>query len=311
MRVAVIDLGTNTFNLLIAETEGKKIKTLHNEKISVKLGKGGIGDNVILPDAIERGLTALTAHNQAICHFQPEKVIALGTSALRTSKNSSEFIKLVKERLGINIEIISGNREAELIYLGVLQTLDKVSGNFLILDIGGGSNEFILANKKEIIWKESFKLGMARLNEKFNPSDPIKPEEILSMTDYFSNELTSLFSAVKRLPVDFLVGAEGAFDSFYNIINYRNNSSYRPEKNDLSKEINLEEYYRFHKLLLLTTNSDRMKMKGLEPYRVEMIVPASIFVNYILDKLEIKHVLISSHSMKEGAAWEALNFLNN
>ena len=311
MRIAVIDLGTNTFNLLIAESEGKKIKTLHNEKISVKLGKGGIGDNVILPDAIERGLTALTAHNQAICHFQPEKVIALGTSALRTSKNSSEFIKLVKERLGINIEIISGNREAELIYLGVLQTLDKVSGNFLILDIGGGSNEFILANKKEIIWKESFKLGMARLNEKFNPSDPIKPEEILSMTDYFSNELTSLFSAVKRLPVDFLVGAEGAFDSFYNIINYRNNSSYRPEKNDLSKEINLEEYYRFHKLLLLTTNSDRMKMKGLEPYRVEMIVPASIFVNYILDKLEIKHVLISSHSMKEGAAWEALNFLNN
>ena len=311
MRIAVIDLGTNTFNLLIAESEGKKIKTLHNEKISVKLGKGGIGDNVILPDAIERGLTALTAHNQAICNFQPEKVIALGTSALRTSKNSSEFIKLVKERLGINIEIISGNREAELIYLGVLQTLDKVSGNFLILDIGGGSNEFILANKKEIIWKESFKLGMARLNEKFNPSDPIKPEEILSMTDYFRNELTSLFSTVEKFPVDSLVGAEGAFESFYNIINYRNNSSYRPEKNDLSKEINLEEYYRFHKLLLLTTNSDRMKMKGLEPYRVEMIVPASIFVNYILDKLEIKHVLISSHSMKEGAAWEALNFLNN
>jgi exopolyphosphatase / guanosine-5'-triphosphate,3'-diphosphate pyrophosphatase len=307
MRVAVIDLGTNTFNLLIAETEGKKIKTLRNEKISVKLGKGGIGDNVILPDAIERGLTALTAHNQAICNFQPEKVIALGTSALRTSKNSREFIKLVKERLGINIEIISGNREAELIYMGVLQTLDKVSDNFLILDIGGGSNEFILANKNEILWKKSFKLGMARLNEKFHPSDPIKPEEIFSMTDYFGNELTSLFSAVEKFPVDFLVGAEGAFESFYNIINYQNNSSYRPEKNNMSKEINLDDYYSLHKFLLQSTNSDRIKMKGLEPYRVEMVVPASIFVNYILNNLKINHVLISPHSMKEGAAWEALN----
>jgi exopolyphosphatase/guanosine-5'-triphosphate,3'-diphosphate pyrophosphatase len=307
MRVAVIDLGTNTFNLLIAEAEGQKIKTIFSEKISVKLGRGGIGKNVILPDAIDRALTALTAYNQTICNFQAEKVIALGTSALRTSENSCEFLNSVKEKLGINIEIISGNREAELIYQGVLQTLENISGNFLILDIGGGSNEFILANKKDILWKRSFKLGMARLNEKFRLSDPIKPEEINSMNDYFGVELKTLFDASQKVPVDFLVGAEGAFESFYNIMGYQNNPSYRPLNNNLSKEITLDNYYHLHNYLIKSTMSDRMKLKGLEPYRVEMIVPASIFVNYILDKLKINKVLVSPHSMKEGAAWDALN----
>ncbi len=307
MRVAVIDLGTNTFNLLIAEAEGHKIKTIYNEKISVKLGRGGIGKNVILPDAIERGLTALTAHNQAICNFQAEKVIALGTSALRTSENSCEFINIVKERLGISVEIVSGNREAELIYLGVLQTLENISGNFLILDIGGGSNEFILANKKEIIWKRSFKLGMTRLNEKFHPSDPIQPYEIDAMTEYFKKELKPLFQASEKVSIDFLIGAEGAFESFFNIINYQRSASYRPEYNDHSKVINLNDYYWLHNLLLQSTTFDRMKMKGLEPYRVEMIVPASIFVKFILDSLKITKVLISPHSMKEGAALETLN----
>ena len=307
MRVAVIDLGTNTFNLLIAEAEGKKIKTIFSEKISVKLGRGGISKNVILTDAIDRALTALTAYNQTICNFQADKVIALGTSALRTSENSCEFLHTVKEKLGINVEIISGNREADLIYQGVMQTLENISGNFLILDIGGGSNEFILANKEDIIWKRSFKLGMARLNEKFRLSDPIKPEEIISMNNYFSVELKTLFEALEKVPVDFLVGAEGAFESFYNIMGYQNNSSYKPLENNLSKEINLDNYYQLHTYLLKSTTLDRMKLKGLEPYRVEMIVPASIFVNYILDKLEIKKVLVSPHSMKEGAAWDALN----
>jgi exopolyphosphatase / guanosine-5'-triphosphate,3'-diphosphate pyrophosphatase len=309
MRIAVVDLGTNTFNLLIAEAEGNKIKTLYNEKISVKLGRGGIGDNIILPDAIDRALTALTAFNQTICNFLAEKVIALGTSVLRTSQNSCEFLNTVKEKLGINIEIISGNREAELIYKGVLQTLEDVSGNFLILDIGGGSNEFILADKKNIIWKRSFKLGMARLNDKFRPSDPVKSEEIIIMNDYFANELKPLFKVFENNKVDILVGAEGAFESFYNIMGHQNNPSYRPIVGNLSKEIRLDNFYQLHNFLLKSTVSDRMKLKGLEPYRVEMIVPASVFVNFLLDKLKINKMLISPNSMKEGAALETLNIL--
>jgi len=310
MRVAVIDLGTNTFNLLIAENDDKKIKILYNEKISVKLGRGGIGNNIILPDAIDRALTALTAHNQVICNYQAEKVIAYGTSALRTSENSCDFVNIIKEKLGITVEVISGDREAELIYKGVLQTIDNITGDFLILDIGGGSNEFILANKKEIIWKRSFKLGMARLNEKFHPSDPINEKEIIEMTNYFEQELNPLFMALKNIQLDYIVGAEGAFESFFNIIIFKKNPLFRPLYRKTSKEISRDDFDRLHNFLVRSTATDRMKLKGLEPYRVEMIVPASIFVKYILDKLNIKKIAISSHSMKEGAAYEILNNLS-
>ena len=306
MRVAVIDLGTNTFNLIIAEAEGKQIHTLYNEKISVKLGKGGIGRNIILPDAFDRGLTALNAHNQVISNFHAEKVIALGTSALRTAENADDFIRTVKEKLNINVEIISGIREASLIYHGVLQTLENQQSNFLILDIGGGSNEFIIANKTEMLWKESFKLGMARLIDKFKPSDPVVIEEISAMEKYFDMELKPLFDEIKKNKIGSLVGAEGAFESLYNMVQYNEIQNYHPKNGNKSKILEIPGLLRLHEKLIHSTSLERMKMKGLEPYRVDMIIPATIFINYIIKQLKIESVQVSPYSMKEGAAWEVL-----
>jgi exopolyphosphatase / guanosine-5'-triphosphate,3'-diphosphate pyrophosphatase len=304
MQVAVIDLGTNTFNMLIAEQNGQGYKTIYNEKISVKLGRGGIGLNLIKPDAFDRGLTALTAHKQVIENYHVEKVIALGTSALRTAENSCDFVNAVKEKLGIDIEIISGQREAELIFKGVMQTLGDRKNNALILDIGGGSNEFILVNNDKIIWKESFKLGMARLIEQFRPSDPIQPEEILAMEKHFDKELQPLFEALKEIEVNYLVGAEGSFETFYNMINYFLNSDFHPHKSDMAKTLNQNDIQTLHEILIRSTSNQRMKMKGLEPYRVEMIVAATIFVDYLLKHLKIGQILVSPCSMKEGAAFE-------
>jgi exopolyphosphatase/guanosine-5'-triphosphate,3'-diphosphate pyrophosphatase len=306
MRVAVIDLGTNTFNLIIAEAEGQQIRTLYNEKISVKLGKGGIGRNIILPDAFDRGLTALNAHNQVISNFHAEKVIALGTSALRTAENADDFIRTVKEKLNINVEIISGIREASLIYHGVLQTLENQESNFLILDIGGGSNEFIIANKTEMLWKESYKLGMARLIDKFKPSDPVKVEEISEMEKYFDKELKSLFNEIDKLKVGGLVGAEGAFASLFNMVQYNETPNFHPQNGSKSKKLDISGLLRLHEKLIRSTSLERMKMKGLEPYRVDMIIPATIFINYIIRQLNIDSVQVSPYSMKEGAAWEVL-----
>ena len=307
MQVAVIDLGTNTFNMLIAEQNGQSFKIIYNEKISVKLGRGGIVNNIIKPEAFDRGLTALTAHKQVIENHNVQQVIALGTSALRTAENSCDFVNIVKDKLGIDIQIISGQREAELIYKGVFQTLENKSGNILILDIGGGSNEFILVRNNEIVWKESFKLGMARLIELFRPSDPVQPEEILAMEKYFDKELQPLFQALKSVKIDYFVGAEGTFESFYNMIHYFLNSDYHPQKSDTAKLLNQTDTQTLHEILIRSTSGQRMKMKGLEPYRVEMIVTATIFVDYILKHLKIGQILVSPYSMKEGAAWEVFN----
>ncbi len=306
MRVAVIDLGTNTFNLIIAEADGQQIQTLYSEKISVKLGKGGIGRNLIMPDAFDRGLTALNAHNQVICNYKAEKIIALGTSPLRTAENAKDFVSTVKEKLKIDVEIISGEREASLIYHGVLQTLESRQSNFLIVDIGGGSNEFIIANAKEMLWKESFKLGMARLIDKFKPSDPIALTEISEMEKYFDKELIPLFEELSKTEIISLVGAEGAFESLYNMVQYNDTPNFHPKNGNKSKNLDIPGLLRLHEKLVNSTSSERMKMKGLEPYRVDMIIPATVFINYIIKHLKIESVEVSPYSMKEGAAWEIL-----
>ncbi len=306
MRIAIIDLGTNLFNLIIAEKDNSKIKVLHNDKYSVKLGRGGIGNNIILPDALDRAYTALAIHVQAIKSFKVDKVIALGTSALRTADNSKEFIHTVHRKFGIDIELISGDREAELIYLGVRQTLDNSNETYLILDIGGGSNEFILANNKNIIWKESFKLGMARLLEMFHPSDPITQVEISQLENYFDQELKPLFQAIKNTKIESLIGAEGAFETFYNILNYQENPDFKPTSYNYSRTIQIEAFYTLHQKLIRTNADERCKIKGLEHFRTEMVVTSSIFINYILRKLSIQKMFVSPFSLKEGAAWELL-----
>lgn len=302
--IAVIDLGTNTFNLLIAQKKGNGLEVLCNDKISVKLGRGGIGKNTLLPDAIERGLAAIRTYKTKINEENVEKIFAIGTSALRTADNSNDFISKIKQILGIDVEIISGKREAELIYLGVRQTVEPNSNPFLIIDIGGGSNEFILANTEKIIWKESFPLGMARLNEKFKPSDPIKLSEIAALEKYFEDELRPFYQMIKNINIEFMIGAEGAFETFYNMAGYQFNPGFKTGIGTKAKQLEIEQYCQIHKTLIKSTTSERLLMKGLDSFRVEMVVPATIFINYVLKKIKTQAIFVSPFSLKEGVAWE-------
>jgi exopolyphosphatase / guanosine-5'-triphosphate,3'-diphosphate pyrophosphatase len=173
-RAAILDLGTNTFNLLIAEYSNKlPFKTLVNQKIPVKLGEGRINDGEIIPAAFNRGIEAVKKYFGIIEKYKISSIKAYGTSAFRTAQNGQEFLNLLKKSHDLDVEIITGSHEAELIYLGVRQTLSFTGEKFVILDIGGGSNEFIVADMHNILWKKSYNLGVARLLARFNPTDPI------------------------------------------------------------------------------------------------------------------------------------------
>jgi len=149
-RIAILDLGTNTFNLLIAELlGGENYKILVNQKLPVKLGEKRINSGKIISVAFNRGIEAIKSHFTTIKKYQVQDIKAYGTSALRTAKNGEKFLAEIRIITGITVEIISGDLEAELIYFGVRQTLNLKNEKFVILDIGGGSNEFILANIRE------------------------------------------------------------------------------------------------------------------------------------------------------------------
>lgn len=309
MRIAILDLGTNTFNLLVAEIAGnKEYKILCKSEIPVKLGKGGIDKKEIRPDAITRGINALEKHLQVAAGFGTEKIIACATSAIRTARNSDHFIKSVREKFGIEIEIISGDREAELIYLGVKLAAILDQETTLILDIGGGSNELIIGNADQIFWKKSYPLGMARLIEKFKPSDPITIEEMEFISNYLEERMPDFFEEFRKHRITTLIGASGSFETFTSMIREEDPGA-GTERASLfeAAEIDLTDFENLYQRLINSTLKERKQMKGLEAHRLETIVPASLLVKFLMGKLKLRRIVQSNFALKEGILFEMIH----
>ena len=297
MKIAIIDLGTNTCNLLIAAIKNGRWEEIHRSKEPVKLGRDGIHKQLLTPSAFQRGLTALKNHLEKINRYDVDEIHAYATSAVRSASNGNKFVELIKSELNITLEVIDGNQEAEFIFNGVLQGINLGLERFLVLDIGGGSNEFILAQDRKILWKQSFEIGMARVLERFSPDDPVTSHQIASMERWFEVELKDLWLAIDHNPIATLVGCSGAFDTFADLIE-KVNPETRIRK---SSEVTLEDFIQIYKQLLVSNKEDRIQMKGMDPMRVEMIVISSVFVNFIVNKLGIKRIIQTDYSLKEGA----------
>lgn len=301
MIIAILDFGTNIFNLLIAESREHGFKILHSGKQPVKLGRGGIQVNFITPDAFERGFVAISNHMETIREYEVQEIRAFATSAIRNASNGEEFMEEVKRRFGFRVQVIPGEREAELIYKGVRQAVAFTEEKAMILDIGGGSNEFIICNAAGIIWKHSFELGMARILESFELSDPITQEEIAVLESYFKEELQLLLEKVAEEKPCTLIGASGAFNTFHSLIR---ESLEAPTDNRYGREISIKDYQKLHRVLIHSTLEERKVLPGMEPVRVEMIVPASIFVSFVIRECGIEHLVHSEFALKEGAMSE-------
>lgn len=301
MRIAILDLGTNTFHLLIASVNKKgDWKKVFKSKTAVKLGEGAIHQNEIAPIPFKRGIRALLHYKKIIAIHKPEKIFAFATSAIRGAKNGNDFVDAVKEKTGIDITVISGDREAELIYLGVRQCLELDESPVLIMDIGGGSTEFIIANHENIFWKHSYNIGAARLLEIFKPSDPLHLSELKKTEKFLSSELSTMVAAVKKFQPDQLIGSSGSFDTFAEMIGFQFYN--RNIISNTNKYIfKMEEYFHLHEKILFSTIAQRKKMKGLVKMRVDMIVLATICTAVVLRETGIRKMSLSKYALKEGA----------
>lgn len=309
LKLAIIDIGTNTFKLMIARVhENGDFVVIDKEKIPVKLGEGGINNHHISHTPFLRGIKAMKTHKAKIDRFEVDHIMAFATSAIRSADNGPEFVRQVLEETGIEIVTISGDREAELIYYGVNQALDLGKEKSLIMDIGGGSTEFIIADRETMHWRHSFDLGAARLLEVINPSEPIKKEEIKALRAYLKEELLLLWAACEIHQVHTLVGSSGSFDSLAEMIYYR----FHTAENPLVKteyHFDMEHFEAIYRILVNSTLEKRFKMKGLAAMRVEMIVVAVIMIRFLFKELNLKSMRLSTFSLKEGMLYDYVKTL--
>ncbi len=303
MRVAVIDLGTNTCNLLIADMDPPVYNILHQSKQLVKLGDDKINENEISFPATSRVLQSFQIHKNIIDVYHAEKVRVVATSAVRTAENKIEFLEQISENSGLIVKLISGEKEAELIFEGVLLAFNDFKKPALILDIGGGSNELIIANDKKMLWKESQPTGMARVINRFKISDPIQPNEIEQLQNYFFELHKNAFEKCKTENVKTLVGCSGAFDTIADMIDQVNPG----EKMRKTQKISINDFYEIYETLIKSTRVQRLSMKGMDYVRVDLIVPAVILIEHLISEIGITQITQTDYALREGVLFEMMN----
>lgn len=291
MRVAVIDLGTNTFNLLVADVHAAGFDSIHNSKEGVALGMGGINEGFISDEAMQRAFLAFEKFKEICERLDVKTIVGIGTSAVRDAGNKAEFLHEIKKRFDLDIEIVDGLEEAKLIYQGVSWSyeFDKSS---LIMDIGGGSTEFIRIETGKELEFISANIGVSRAVQLFPLEDPLSRENQIELINWFeanSKELKRFDSC------EVLVGASGSFETFYEMVHeeaYPNSlQNIRISRSELMDTLDW---------IIRSTFEERENHPFIIPIRRKMAPIAALKTKWVIEKFGIKEVVISPCSLKEG-----------
>ena len=300
-RVASIDIGTNTILLLIAKVEEGKVNPLFEIETVARLGEGVQKNGILLKEAMDRGLQTLAQYLKWCQELEVQKVFTAGTSALREAKNSEDFLNLVKEKLDLPIEVISGEEEAQLSFLAVAKDLGEVKEPILVVDVGGGSTEFILGKGNQISQWISLPLGSVRFTEEFLRSDPVQEEEWEKMERKIQEYLVNIPHSQEPISMVAVGGTattlasveQGLEDFIAEKIHH-----FILGKEALKNQLPL---YRSK------TIDERRKIPGLPIARADVILAGGAILYLAMEELKCPSVLISCHGVRYGLLYKKLN----
>jgi exopolyphosphatase / guanosine-5'-triphosphate,3'-diphosphate pyrophosphatase len=301
MRIAAIDIGTNTILLLIAEVAEGRLKPLFEKETIVRLGEGLQKNGVLSKEAMERGLQTLSRYLEQCQTMGAQKIFAVGTSALRDAENSNEFLKMAKEELDLFIEIISGEEEAQLSFLAVARDLKGSEKAILVIDVGGGSTEFILGKTERITEWASFPLGSVRFTENFLLSDPVQEEEWGKMEKEILKWLVRIPHPQEPFSMVAVGGTATTLASVEQGLNEfipKKIHHFVLKKEGLRKQMDL---YRSRSI------EERRKIPGLPPARADVILAGSAILYMAMEELKCPSVLISCHGIRYGLLYKNIS----
>ena len=300
-RVASIDVGTNTILLLIAEVDKGGVKPLFEMESIVRLGEGLQKNRALSPEAMKRAVETLAGYLEHCRTMKAEKILAVGTSALREAKNSKDFLEKAKTRVGISIEVISGEEEAELSFLAVAMDLKEKERPILVVDVGGGSTEFILGKGDQIIQWMSLPIGSVRLTERFLISDPVREEEWEGMEKEIRKHLINLPHLQEAFSMVAVGGTATTLASVEQGL-----PRFIPEK--IHHFVLAEEALRKQlDLYRSKTIDERRPIPGLPPARADVVLAGGSILHAAIEELQCPSVLISCHGVRYGLLYKRLN----
>jgi exopolyphosphatase/guanosine-5'-triphosphate,3'-diphosphate pyrophosphatase len=305
LRLAAIDVGSNSIHMIVAQADADGgITTLWRMKEMVGLGRLSFPNRRLSKEAIGRAVAALGRFQQAAQQRQAEKIVAVATSAVREAENGGDLLERARDDLGMYLRIVSAREEARLIYLAVRHAIPLRGQPHLLIDIGGGSVEFIVGDEKHTQLLESRKLGAARMTAQFVKSDPISERELLQLRKHYEHELVPLVEQIKSLRPVKAIGTSGTLENLAVMC-----GSTPPANGDGLPRQTIERHA-FEKLLaelLESSTKDRARIRGLDDQRKDQIVAGAVLVGQLFDRLHLKRIDICPMALREGILLDYLS----
>ncbi len=295
-KIAIIDIGTNTINLLMVNKYAKTYQVLHSERTGVKLGQGGLNKSVITKKSFNKGIDCLVNYTETCAEYNVKSIYAFGTSMLRQAKNAKTFIHLVKKKTNLDIQILNGVEEAKLIYNGIKLGYDFHEKS-VIMDIGGGSTEFILADQNGLIDTVSLDIGISRINQHFNFSNTLSQLDIKAIEQFLHKKIGNKLHTYQ---VDQLIGSSGSFKTFFEL-------TYKKKYDTkLFQTIGITSLYKTLDKIIKSSYQERINNPHILTLRSELLAISAVKTKWILKKLNCKEVIVSPNSIKEGVIFNSI-----
>jgi exopolyphosphatase / guanosine-5'-triphosphate,3'-diphosphate pyrophosphatase len=299
MRIAAIDIGTNSIHMVIAQsTQGAGFEVVEREREVVQIGRGSFDAGRLVPDAIRRTTDALSRFVQLARRMQTDRILCTATAAVRESKNGGEFLRAAREISGVTPRVIPGEEEGRLIYLAVRRALQLDDEPALMIDIGGGSMQLVVGDRDRMQLATGAPLGALRLREMILESDPPTNRELRELRRTVRKRAKGAIAKVLELEPTGVYGSSGSIHALAQAVAWQERGAAIEHMN--GHVLPLEGLQRLTRELAHMDESERAALRGLDTKRAEIILPGAVVLQHVLEEVGADGITISDFGVREG-----------
>jgi exopolyphosphatase/guanosine-5'-triphosphate,3'-diphosphate pyrophosphatase len=299
MRIAAIDIGTNSIHMIVVRVRPDlSFEVIDREKAMVRLGAGGLDGKALTTEAMSAALQALSKFRRLAESHSVDVILAAATSATREARNGGEFLARIEAETGIRPRVITGADEARLIHLAAVYGVDVSSARAVVIDIGGGSTEITLGTATTVQAARSFKIGVIRLTERFVKSDPLSGRDEQKLTKHVLSEIDRHCEQITAAGFDRVIGTSGTILSLGTVATAMAGGTVPGELRNL--RVPAKQIRRLRKEVVTLSLAQRLTMPGLDPRRADLIVAGAVLLDAILRRLGADDITLCDLALREG-----------
>lgn len=300
MRIAAIDIGTNSLHMIVCQVkQDRSFEVIDREKEMVQLGRGGLNGRRLTETSMAAAIETLSKFLRIAAARSVDDVVATATSAVREAENGGDFVDTVEQRLGLRIRVITGGEEARLIHMAAVNAVDLGRGRAVVIDIGGGSTEITLGTAERLMLARSFRLGVIRLMERFGGPGPLSARDERRLVRHIRSELGPYLATLSRRRFERVIGTSGTILSLGALAIGATSSSTTGLTRVPARAIN-----RLRRRLTRLTLAQRLKLPNLDPRRADLAPAGIVLIDTILNSLGVDDITLCDYALREGLIYD-------